>query len=784
MKQAIAHITNLLLRIVCLLALAGILSGATQAREIVSLSQLRGRVLDPNGSAIPRAKVTAIKKGQPDVSTFTDAAGEFSLIIEPGEYALAVSAAGFAEAALFIRSKPSSFEPLEIVLPLAGYSATVTITDMAGYEAFTVDSATRTVTPLRDVPQSITVVSAEVIRDQGMQSIADVVRYVPGITSVQGENNRDQVVIRGNSSSADFFVNGVRDDVQYYRDLYNLDRVEALKGPNAMIFGRGGGGGVINRVTKQAGFAPAGGLTVQGGSYSNKRILGDVDRVLNNRIAFRLNGLYENSGSFRNHVGLSRAGINPTLTIIAGQQTQIRLSYEYFRDHRTADRGIPSYRGRPSDADISTFFGNPDLSFVHAQVNLASAVIDHQIGKLNIRNHTLFGDYDRMYQNFVPGSVNGDETRVNLSAYNNATRRRNIFNQTDLTYSAKTGSLRHTLLAGTEFGRQVSDNFRNTGFFNNTSTTISVSFRDPTINTPVTFSQNATDADNHVQANIAAAYAQDQIEVSTKLQLLAGLRIDHFNLKFHNNRNGDNFQRVDNLLSPRAGIVFKPVAPLSLYGSYSVSYLPSSGDQFSSLTASTQTLKPEKFTNYEFGAKWDIRQSLSLTTAIYRLDRNNTRANDPNNPAKIVQTGSQRTTGFETGFSGNVTRVWKIVGGYAYQNARVTSATINALKGALVAQVPRHTFSLWNNYRFAKQWAAGLGITNRSDMFAAIDNKVVLPGYTRADAALYYTINEKFELQGNLENLLNQKYFVNADSNDNISPGSPRAVRFSLSWKF
>jgi catecholate siderophore receptor len=784
MIQAVGHITNLLLRVACLLMLAGIFAGATQAGEIVSLSQLRGRVLDPNGSAIPSAKITAIKKGQPDASTLTNAEGEFTLTLEPGEYALAVSADGFAEAALFIRSKPTSFEPLEIVLPLAGYSATVTITDMAGYEAFTVDSATKTVTPLRDVPQSITVVSAEVIKDQGMQSIADVVRFVPGITSIQGENNRDQVVIRGNSSSADFFLNGVRDDVQYYRDLYNLDRVEALKGPNAMIFGRGGGGGVINRVTKQAGFAPSGGLTFQGGSYSNKRILGDLDRALNNRVAFRINGLYENSGSFRKHVGLSRVGVNPTLTIIAGQQTQIRLSYEYFRDHRTADRGIPSYQGRPSDADMSTFFGNPDLSFVHARVNLASAIIDHQIGKLNIRNHTLFGDYDRMYQNFVPGSVNADKTRVNLSAYNNATRRRNIFNQTDLTYAARTGSVRHTLLAGTEFGRQVSNNFRNTGFFNNTSTTISVPFRDPTVSTPVTFRQTATDADNHVQANIAAAYAQDQIELSTKLQLLAGLRVDHFNLKFHNNRNGDNFHRVDNLLSPRAGIVYKPVVPLSLYGSYSVSYLPSSGDQFSSLTASTQTLEPEKFTNYEFGAKWDIHQSLALTTAIYRLDRTNTRANDPNDPAKIVQTGSQRTTGFEAGFNGNVTRDWRIIGGYAYQNARVTNATINALKGALVAQVPRHTFSLWNNYRFAKRWAAGLGITNRSNMFAAIDNKVVLPGYTRADVALHYTINEKFGLQGNLENVLNKKYFINADSNDNISPGSPRAVRFSLNWKF
>lgn len=768
----------------CSLLIAGAPLSITRGSEAVPRSQLRGRVLDPNRAVIAGAKITALRKGALASSALTNANGEFSLTLEPGEYTLQISAEGFAESLVGVRSMPTSFEPVEILLQLAGYNAIVTVTDMAGVDTSVVSSATKTLTPLRDVPQSVSVVSREVIKRQSMQSIADVIRYVPGVTAIQGENNRDQVVIRGNSSSADFFVDGVRDDVQYFRDLYNLDRVEVLQGPNAMIFGRGGGGGVINRVSKQASFASLGELTFQGGSFGNRRLALDFDRQFSERVAFRFNGMYENSGSFREHVDLERFGINPKLTIVAGKQTQIRLAYEHFRDKRTADRGIPSYRGRPSDAGISTFFGNPDLSFVHARVNLASAVIDHQIGKLNIRNHTLFGDYDRSYQNFVPGSVNADETRVSLSAYNNATRRRNFFNQTDLTYAAKTGSVRHTLLAGTEFGRQVSHNFRNTGFFNNASTTISVPFVAPTINTQVTFRQNATDADNRVQANVAATYAQDQIELSRKVQFLIGLRFDHFNLKFHNNRNGDNFSRADNLISPRAGIVFKPVAPLSLYGSYSVSYLPSSGDQFSALTASTKTLEPEKFTNYEFGAKWDIRQALSLTTAVYRLDRTNTRATDPNDPTKIVQTGSQRTSGFEAGLNGSITRAWNVLGGYAYQNARVTSATVAAPVGARIAQVPRHTFSLWNNYRFDGKWAAGLGLIHRSNIYAAIDNKVTLPGYIRADAALFYTITENVGVQTNVENLFDKKYFMNADGNDNISPGSPRAVRFSLTWKF
>src|SRR5262249_19643801 len=162
--------------------------------------------------------------------------------------------------------------------------------------------------------------------------------------------------------------------------------------------------------------------------------------------------------------------------------------------------------------------------------------------------------------------------------------------------------------------------------------------------------------------------------------------------------------------SPRVGVVVKPIEPLSIYGSYSVSYLPSSGDQFSSLTSVTQTLKPEKFTNYETGAKWDFRQSLSLTVAGYILDRTNTRAVDPNNPTRIVQTGSQRTKGLELGVNGNITRDWKMIGGYAYQDASVTSATVSAPLGARVAQVPRNSFSFWNNYRFSTKWRAGVGI--------------------------------------------------------------------------
>ena len=742
---------------------------------------LRGRLLDPNRAAVPGAKVTLSSDArQKRKSTVSDDKGEFSVAIEPGNYSVEVVATGFAESKIPVEVKNAVGEPLEIMLEISASSATVTVTDAGGYHITAFSSATKTLTDLRDVPQSISFVTRDQIQDRSLDSIAAAITYVPGITSHQGENNRDQLIVRGNSTSADFFVNGVRDDVQYYRDFYNVERLEALKGPNAMIFGRGGGGGVINRAMKEANFASTRQFTAQGGSFGDKRFTADINQKLTDNFAFRVNGLYEYSNSFRKNVNLERYGINPTATFVLNANTSARISFEHFHDGRVADRGIPSFRGKPVAVPISTYFGNPNDSHVRANVNILSGSFDHQVGQLHITNRTMFGDYDRGYQNYVPGAVSPDKTTGALTAYNNATRRKNIFNQTDLTYIANTGRVKHNFLGGAELGRQLTDNFRNTGFFNNTVTTIQVLLANPTITTPVTFRQNATDANNHLKLNLAAGYVQDQIEFSQKVQVIAGVRYDYFDLHFHNNRNGDNLRRIDNLISPRVGVVVKPVSPVSVYGSYSVSYLPSSGDQFSSLTSITQQVKPEKFNNYEVGAKWDVRRDLALTTAIYRLDRKNTRSTDPNDPTRIVQTGAQRTNGFEIGMDGSVTKNWRISGGYANQDAFIASATIASPAGAKVPQVPRHTLSLWNHYQLIRKLGAGVGIIHRSDMFAAIDNKVVLPGYTRIDAAAYYSFSEKWRLQLNVENLFNNQYYINADNNNNISPGRPRGARVGL----
>ena len=771
--------STLTVKLLCFLFLTGVF---TQGQAQVS--SLTGKVLDPSHAPVDGAKITVLSDdGTPGPSVVTNETGTFSFTLQLGKYSLKVAKEGFSEVLQPVEIKSSGIQQHDVVLQISPVQTNVTVTDN-GYVVPVSSIATKTATPLRDVPQSIAVVSQEQIQDQMLLSIGDVVRYIPGITAHQGENNRDQIIIRGVSSSADFFVNGVRDDVQYYRDLYNLDRVEALKGPNAMIFGRGGSGGLLNRVVKEPGFSPLHQIIVEGGSFNDKRISTDFDQPLNNKVAMRLNGVFENSDTFRDVTGLTRYGIAPSLKITASENTDITFEYENFRDYRGADRGVPSFHGLPVDVPASRFYGNPDLSRVRAVVNIGQATITHRVGNLNIRNSTLVGDYDRGYQNFVPGVVDPTQTTVALSAYNNATTRRNLFNQTDLVYTLATGGIKHVLLGGTEFGGQWTGNFRNTGFFNNTSTSIPVPYNDAIINTPTTFRQSPTDAANHLFTNVIATYAQDQVDITRYLKLIGGVRFDHFDLQYHNNRNDTDLRRIDNLVSPRFGIILKPYAPLSIYYSYSVSYLPSSGDQFSSLTNITEQVKPEKFENHEVGVKWDVSRYLSLTSAVYLLDRTNTRATDPNDPTRILQTGSTRANGAEFGVIGNLTRKWRMAGGYAYQNAYITSATTAALPGRQVAQVPHHSFSLWNNYQILPKFGAGIGILNRSDMFAAVDDTVTLPGYTRIDAAVFYTLTERARLQVNVENLLDKTYFVNADSNNNISFGFPRAVRAGLIARF
>ena len=615
--------------------------------------------------------------------------------------------------------------------------------------------------------------------------MADVVRYVPGVTMGQGEGHRDAPTIRGQSTTADFYVDGTRDDAQYQRDLYNVERVEALKGSNAMMFGRGGGGGVINRVSKAPAWSRISELAFEGGSFDHKRATFDLGGPVGARLATRLNALYENSGGFRNAMRLERSGINPEATIALGPTSSARVGVEHFSDARTVDRGIPSYQGLPAPGDVRLFFGDPDASRSRVRTDAIHVDLVHERdGGLTLRSRTSGTTYDKYYQNVYAGSaVSADGARLNLSAYNSTIGRRNFFNQTDLSVRARTGALRHTLLAGAETGRQGTDNYRNTGYFNNTATSSPVPALQPTVGSVVTYRQGASDADNHVVTTVVAGYVQDQLALGEHLQAIAGVRVDRLAVRFHNNRVGasvPDLARTDWLLSPRVGLVVKPVEAFSIYVAQGVSHLPGSGDQFSSLTVTSQTLEPELFTNRELGAKWDVRPDLALTTAVYRLERSNSVAADPTDPSRVVQTGRQRTDGIELGANGNLTSRWQLAGGIARQRARILSATTSAKAGATTPLVPGQTVSLWNKVALAPSLSLGLGVVHQAKSFAAIDNSVALPAFTRADAAVFIALGPVLRAQVNVENALDATYYWTSQGNNNIMPGSPRTIRLSL----
>ena len=644
-------------------------------------------------------------------------------------------------------------------------------------------TATKTATDIRNIPQALTIVSSQQIADQQLRSIGDLLLFVPGASYNSGEGNRDTLVLRGNSSTADFFIDGVRDDVQYFRDFYNIDRVEVLKGPNAMIFGRGGGGGIVNRVLKRPSLNVARRATASGDGWGARRISADVDQPLSDAFAVRLNGVYENSDSFRRHVDLKRYGINPTAAVLVGPNTRVDFSYEYFHDRRTADRGVPANGNEPIRGFTRTFFGDPHKSFAKADVNLATIAVEHRLAEgMTLKNRTMFGDYDKFYQNIFPASFNPTTQRVTLSGYNNRNDRKNLFSQTDLVWENRLAGIDQTLLMGFELGRERSRNRRMTaGFVGSNSVPVS----EPTVDANVIFAPSATDSNNRVKATVAAFYVQDQLRPASWLEIVAGLRFDSFKIDVDDFRatGGGHFGRRDHLWSPRLGVILKPSDDLSVYASFSRSYLPQSGDQFSSLTDVTEGLKPERFDNYELGAKLQLPAGLLATAAVYQLDRTNTRATDPLTLLTVL-TGAQRSRGLELGLERSITSRWLVSAGYTLQEAKITRTTTAAPAGRKVPLVPRHSFSLWNRYDFTKTIGAGLGVIARSKSYASISNAVKLPGYARVDAALYYQLPGGIEAQINLENLLGAHYFPTANSDNNISPGAPRTVKASIGYRF
>lgn len=652
----------------------------------------------------------------------------------------------------------------------------------------------KTPTLLVDVPQSLSVVTDVQIREQGFQSLADILQYTPGASIGQGEGHRDQMTIRGQNTTADFFIDGLRDDVQYFRPLYNLERVEILRGANALLFGRGGGGGIVNRVTKTAStketFTT---LNANIDTFANTVIGVDHNIAFNGDQAFRINGFYEHLDNHRDHYDGERFAINPTYSANLSDVTQLVLSYEYIDDDRVVDRGVPSLNNAPLQGVDKTLFGSPDLNLTTLQAHVLRARVDHQLNETWSINATLqYADFDKLYQNLYPTAFDAAQNTVSLDGYRDATERENLILQFNAVGQFETGYIEHTLLVGAEHGSQdTSNSRRDTLFADSNDDQITFPFSDPLVIPAVGLTGFVRDSASAV--TFSSLFLQDEIKLSEQFIIVAGLRYDSFDIAVvdaievangTSDGNSGLLGRKDKEISPRLGALYKPNDNLSFYVSLSKSFLPRSGDQFLSLSLSSQALAPEAFENKEFGIKWNLSDSLSFTTAVFEVTRENGTVTDPNNPENAIITGT-KTKGFEMQFVGYVTEKWQINAGYSNLDADETGRVVDGnLANRVLSQVPESMLTIWNHYKLDDKWAFGLGLIHQSEQYASLNNNVELPDFTRVDAALYYDISENTKVQVNVENLFDEDYYPAAHNDNNISIGEPLNASVSVSYKF
>ncbi|MDT0509416.1 TonB-dependent siderophore receptor [Novosphingobium sp. MMS21-SN21R] len=639
-------------------------------------------------------------------------------------------------------------------------------------------NAIKTPTPLVDVPQTITVLTREQLDDQAITQLGDALRYVPGVVLGQGEGHRDQITLRGQSTTADFYLDGLRDDTQYYRSLYNIERVEVLKGANALLFGRGGGGGVINRVSKTPDLGRTkGGADINVDSFGAFALAADLNQPLTEQVAGRLNATYEEFDNHRQNFEGRFIGVNPTLAFEPGDATRIELSYNYDDDRRTTDRGVPSLGGKPLTGYDDTFFGTEALNLATVKAHIAQARVDHDLAD-NLSFNVL-GQYthtDKLYGNvFASGAVNTATNTVPLTGYQSGNVRDSWVGQANLVWTGSTGGIGHTLLAGVEAANQDTLSTRR----NSNNATVALAER---IVMPA-FAFGALVTNSKTDVRTLSAYVQDQVELAPFLQLVAGVRFDEFRISGRNAINGVAAQRTDRKWSPRFGVVLKPRKEMSFYGSFTRSFLPQSGDQFGALDATQATLAPEQFENLEAGMKWDITPALAFTAAAYRLERDNSRFNNPVTGLPELS-GKTRTKGIELSLAGRVLPDLQMSVGYTLQEGEVRSSTTAAPAGRKLAQLPRHQFAAWSRYDITKQIGVGLGVTHQSKSFTTISNAVTLPAFTRVDAAVFYDISDRFSVQLNVENLTDTDYFPSAHTDNNISTGEPINARVSIKAKF
>ena len=646
-------------------------------------------------------------------------------------------------------------------------------------------NALKTPVPILDVPQIVSIVTDDDIRKQGFRGIGDIIRYIPGVNTSQGEGHRDSVVFRGVRSTADFFQDGIRDDVQYYRSLYNVEQVEILRGPNALLFGRGGTGGVINRVSKKAVLNDMFGAVDFGvDSFGANDLTLDYNVLSGDNSALRFMMHSDTLENHRDHYDGQRTGINPALKLKVTERTTLDLSYEYADHERFIDRGIPTENGEPVKRFEKITFGDKDVNLTTFEATIFRATLSTEFSDTSKGNLSIISsEFEKMYKNYYVSGYNAGDTVVTMDGYLDPTKRENTVIAGNLVNEIQIGTSTHTLLFGGEIIDTSNDNHRYDTFWSTTSDDNEIF----NITRPMNFLENSSgfgasndftvklSSKTKSDIEVSSIYFQDQIDVSDRLKLMIGGRHDTFDITVADIKSGTSQSREDKEFSPRAGIIFKPSKNVSWYYSYSESFLPRSGEQYKKLTASAAALDPDLYQSREFGVKIAISKNLSFAAAYFDSEQTIATRDTSGEGAEII---GLQVDGLEIELKGKVNDKMNIVIGFSSMDGKTSS-------GGEPREIPEHTLSLFATYKVSEKFEWAFGITQQGESNIS-NNKpeLILPEYTRVDFGAYYKIAEGLSIQMNIENLTDELYFPHSHSTHQASVGEPFNARISIRKTF
>jgi len=649
------------------------------------------------------------------------------------------------------------------------------------------NTATRTSTPVRYVPQAIDSIKTSNVANYGTNDIGDALSGMPNVSS-SADTRFDSLRIRGFDASNDFYLDGIRDDSQYKRDLHNIERVEVLKGPAAVLYGRGSQGGIVNRVSKLPEFGRRSTIEAQGGSDDLRSLYADLSTDPSENLSLRLNMGNMDENSFRDGVSGNRQLFAPSMSWQLTPDLNWLVQYEYSRYNRTPDRGIPGVNGRPADVSRETTYGN-DHDFIDDKAQSLRSKLTYEINdnwqlRQTLGVFKLDSDFDNTYLTGYTPATN----KVTRQHWQQDLTTRNVYNNLELEGGFDTFGLEHRLLTGVEIGSQRRDpKLYNaaTGRTPGAQPVPSLDLFNPNRELRHTGSMQVF-SDSHTEVESRAVYVQDQLRLNEQWQLLAGLRYDTFDIESTNQLKNLTEDRDSHSTSPRFGIVWTPLQNHSFYASWSKTFSPVGGGLIGitpGAAGNSNDLSPELTKQKEIGVKSDwLDDRLSTTLAVYDLELYNRRTSDPNDPTLTVMTGLQRSRGVELTATGKLVGNWYMRGGVGVQDTTIEKDN-NGLEGKRVNNVAKHNGSLFLTWKPEMGWYGETGLTLVGQRYADNANTTVLPGYGRWDALLGYRFKD-WDLRAALNNITDREYYASATSQYQIQPGAPRSVVMTGTYSF